>query len=387
MLKASTVSIVHDDAAQAGRELADELLDVMGGRPDLVLLLVSAKYEAQKVVDAVVSRLGAEVRIAGCSSFAEINEEGGTTESITALGIKVGGDLRVETISALVGDGDSRSLGKTLGEQARSLNPSLLVVFPDGLRVNGTDLLLGLQDVLGASIPVVGGGAGDFDYAKTHQIHNGAVFSTGAVAAVFSGPLQVVTAARSGWTPVGTTHRVNRIEKGNIVLEIDGHPALELYEKYLGDRASGMPAVSVEFPLGVVGGIRGTQKPPEGEMTLLRAVNGVDKERKALLLGGDLSEGAEVRMTTATKDEVIRGAMDATTRATSALPDASCALLFDCMARKLLLGPRYRSELTKSFEKLGNIPKMGFYTFGELSPVQGTSMCHNATFTIALLKG
>ena len=387
MLRATTVSIVHDDASRAGHELGGELLDAMGSRPDLVLVVVSAKYEVQKVIDALAARLGPDVRIAGCSSFAEISEEGGTTESITAMGLKVGGALRVETISAIHDGGDHRSLGKQLGEKARMHDPSLLILFPDAFLVNATELLLGVQEVLGASIPIVGGGAGDFAFKRTYQVHNEKVFSGGAVAAVFSGPLEIVTAARSGWKPVGATHRVNHIEKGNVILEIDGHPALDLYEKYLGNRAAEMPAISIEYPLGIVGGIRGTQKPPEGEMTLLRAVTGVDRERKALLLSGDVPEGAEVRMTTATKDEVIEGAIDATKRAIAALPNASCALLFDCMARKLLLGPKYRSEVTKSFEQLGDIPKFGFYTFGELSPVEGTTMYHNETFTIALLKG
>ncbi|HMY19815.1 MAG TPA: FIST C-terminal domain-containing protein, partial [Polyangium sp.] len=107
--------------------------------------------------------------------------------------------------------------------------------------------------------------------------------------------------------------------------------------------------------------------------------------RRAIVFGGDLPEGAEIRMTTATKTDVISGADDASARALTNLPRASIALVFDCMARKVLLGPRYREELNRTFEQLGDIPRIGFYTYGELSPVQGVTMHHDETFTIALI--
>ncbi|MDI3290019.1 FIST N-terminal domain-containing protein [Polyangium sp. 15x6] len=388
MIEASTVSIVHDDARRAGRDAADELIDVMGGRPDFVLLFGSAKYDGRAVLDGLRGRLGSDVRIAGCSSFAEIDDSGGLTESVTAMGLRLGGALRVTPLADVSNDGDDRALGRRLGERARALDPSLLLVFYDSLRVNGPHVLHGLHDVLGATFPMVGGGAGDLgQFVRAYQIADGEVLSGGASVVVFSGPIRIATAARSGWIPVGGEHRITGVEKGNVVRTIDDRPALELYQEYLGARAAAVASVAVEFPLAVVGGLEGTCRPAEGEIAVLRAVAGIDTQRKALILGGDLPEGTIVRMTTGTRDDVIRAAEVATERALRALPNPSCALLFDCMARKLVLGTRYRDELNKPLERLGSIPKAGFYTHGELSPVDGVCMCHNETFTIALLEG
>ncbi|HVK63897.1 MAG TPA: FIST N-terminal domain-containing protein [Polyangium sp.] len=388
MLEASTVSIVHDDARLAGRDAADELVDVMGGRPDFVLLFASAKYEGRAVLDGLRGRLGSGVRIAGCSSFAEIDGKGGLTESVTAMGFRLGSALRVATLADVSRDGDDRGLGRRLGEHAQALDPSLILVFYDSLHVNGPHVLRGLQDALGATFPMVGGGAGDLgDFVRTYQIADGEVITGGASIAVFSGPIRIATAARSGWMPVGGEHRITAVEKGNVLLTIDDRPALELYQEYLGPRAAAVASLAVEFPLAVVGGLEGTCRPAEGEIAVLRAVAGIDVQRKALLLGGDLPEGTLVRMTTGTRDDVIRAAEEATARALRALPNASCALLFDCMARKLVLGTRYRDELKQPMARLGSIPKIGFYTHGELSPVDGVCMCHNETFTLALLEG
>lgn len=388
MIKAHTVSVVHDDAFWAGRDVAHELLDELTSPPDLVLMFVSAKYDASAVVRGFHEVCGDGVRVAGCTSYAEIDQSGGKTESVTAMGLKFGDGLAATTLSAKSENGDSRALGRTLATRAQSIGASLLLVFPDGLAVNGTQFLLGLQDVLGSSFPIVGGVAADLgDFKQTYQIHDRHVFSGGASVVVFTGRVNVVTAAKSGWIAVGATRKANRVENGNVCLEIDGRPALDLYEEYLGPRVSEMPMVSAEFPIGMVGGVPSTQRLPDDSILLLRAIKGTDKERRAIMFGGDLPEGAEIRMTTATKGDVIAGADDAAARVLEAMPNASIALVFDCMARKVVLGPRYRDELKKTFERLGNIPRIGFYTYGELSPVQGVTMHHDETFTIALLGG
>lgn len=388
MIKAHTASIVHDDARLAGRDLAQELLDELHSAPDLVLMFVSAKYDVPTVLAGFHDGCGKTVPVAGCSSYAEIDQSGGRTESVTAMGMKLSDGMRATTLSAQIENGNSRALGQTLATQAKGLGASLLLVFPDGLSVNGTQFLLGLQDILGANFPIIGGVAADLGhFTQTFQIHDQRVFTGGASVVAFTGPVTIVTAAKSGWIPVGATRKANRVENGNVCLEIDGRPALDLYEEYLGPRVSEMPEVSVEFPIGMVGGVPSTQRMPDESILLLRAIKGTDKDRRAIIFGGDLPEGAEIRMTTAAKTDVIAGADDAGARVLAAMPKASIALVFDCMARKVVLGPKYRDELKSTFAKLGDIPRIGFYTYGELSPVQGVTMHHDETFTIALLEG
>jgi hypothetical protein len=385
-MRAATVSYFGDDSVQNGRDVAAELLDQLGRAPDLVIVFSSARHDHARVLDGLHELLP-DVRVVGCSSYGEINSEEGVSNSVTAMGI-VADAGRFATFALRDVAGDSRAGGRAFAEEVRAFAPDLLVVFPDGMRVNSTQFLLGLQDVLGATFPIIGGVAADAgDFTRTFELFDREVITGGAVGVAFKG-VRLVTAACSGWLPIGATRTATRVEDGNVLLELDGQPALDIYRNYLGYRAAEMPYVSVEFPIGVVGGVPSTQRMPEGEILLLRAIKGVDERRRAIVFGGDLPQGAEVRMTRATKDDVIAGADAAGAQVHAAVPRPALAFVFDCMARKVLLGPRYKDELRATFARLGPaVPKVGFYTYGELSPVQGATMHHDETFTIALIEG
>ncbi|MCC6553770.1 MAG: FIST C-terminal domain-containing protein [Polyangiaceae bacterium] len=383
----AVASIVHDDAFAAAQEVAGELLDELGGAPDLVLVFSSAELSAERVAGGLRGRLPGATRVVGCSSYAEINREEALTRSVTALGLRLG---RIEQRSFAIapGGGTSFEAGRRAGLELRDFKPDLVIALPDVLQLNATQLLLGLQDALGKGVPVIGGAPADRGgFQRTYQIRDGEVLSGGAVGVALKGPIRLVTGARSGYQPIGLPHTCTRVEGGNVIREIDGRPALRLYKGLLGPLAAGMPAISIEFPIGVVGGVRGTQRQPDDGLLLVRAIFRVDEEHEALVLGGDIPEGAQVQVTRATRDDIIRGAEEATARALEAMPEPDLALIFSCMSRKNVLGPRYKDECAAAFSRLPpGLPKMGFYTFGELSPVQGVTMHHESTFTLGLLQ-
>lgn len=387
MIKAHTASIVHEDARIAGRDLALELLDELGDKPDLVLMFVSARYNLEAVVNGFHQACGPGVQVAGCSSYAEIDDTGGKTDSATAMGFKFGSGISATTMSGTPENNDARGLGQRLGRQAKEVRADLVIAFPDGLSLNQTQFMFGLQDVLGASFPIIGGGAADLgQFKETFQIRDREVISGGASMVALSGPIKLVTAVSRGWIPVGATRRITRMENGNVCLEMDGRPALDLYEEYLGPRTSEMPGVSIEYPVGVVGGLPEALPADDCQILRLQAVVGVDYARRSLVFNAEIPEGAEVRMTTTTRSDVIAAANNAGARIVQQLPKANVALMFTCMARKIVLGPRYREELENTLQQLGGIPRVGFYSYGEIAPVNGIAMCHGETFTIALLE-
>lgn len=388
MIHAATVSIVHDNARLAGQEAAQELLLELGAEPEAVLLFASARYDQGEVLAGFAGELPASTRIVGCSSYAEINSEEALTGSVTAMGLRLG-SVAFETFKLDGADGDSLAAGRVFGAQVKAFEPDLLLLFPDGLKMNGTQFLLGIQEIVGRDLPIIGGmAADDGTFTATYEYHGRELISGGAVGLGLKGGIEVITAAKAGWLPVGARRTCTRVEGGKAILELDGHPALHLYKEYLGERADEMPAVGIEFPLGVVGGVQGTQRLPDSEgLLLVRAVIGVDEERKALLCVGEIPAGAEVCMTRAGKEDLIEAADAAVGVARAAMPAPQVAFIFDCMGRKLVLGARYKDELRRSFELLGGTPTIGFYTYGELSPVQGVTMYHDETFTLALVKG
>lgn len=387
MLKAATISTVHQDAFTAGKDAAADLLAELGRAPDLVLLFSSAKYDAARVLEGVHSRLPATVPLVGCSAYAEVDTEQALTSSVVLMGLVLPG-IEVRTFHVAGRGVDSFAAGREAGLGLRGFAPALIITFADVLDMNATRYLRGLQDTLGKETPIVGGAsADDGAFKATFQLHGRDVMSGSAVGVALKGPLEIVTAAKSGYTPVGATHTSTRVENGNVLLEIDGRPALDIYRSYLGERAAQMPAVSIEFPIGVVGGVEGTPRRTDDAGLLVRAIFRVDEARGALILGGDVPEGAAIRVMRATKEDVVRGAEKATTTALEAMPAPEIALIFSCMSRKSVLGPRFKDECRASFVQLPEgLPKIGFYTFGELSPVQGITMHHESTYTIVLLR-
>ncbi|HMY16348.1 MAG TPA: FIST N-terminal domain-containing protein [Polyangium sp.] len=387
MLQGATVSIVHDDSRQAGVDAGLELIDRLGRQPDLVLLFVSTKYDVSAVLAGLYEEFSPDVKLVGCSSYAEINNEEALTESVTAMGLVLG---KVQCLPVMVEDAAAGSfgVGEALARQIKDFEPNLFILLPDGITLNSTPILQGMQSVLGEDFPIVGGvAADDVTFKKTYEFFGNRAISGGAVGVALKGDIKVATAARSGFYPVGATRTVTKVENRKVILEIDGVPALDLYKEYLGTMAAKLETAGIEFPLGIVGEVEGRKKLPEEQILTVRAIQGVDEARGGLLSSGDVAEGTQLRMTRATKDDLIEAAAGASQYVTEQLPDGKVALLFDCAGRKLVLGTRFKDEAAKALAVFKDIPTIGFYTYGELSPVQGKTLHHDETFTVALLQG
>ncbi len=79
-----------------------------------------------------------------------------------------------------------------------------------------------------------------------------------------------------GWDPFGPERLVTR-SSGTVLFELDGRPALRLYQEYLGEHAGGLPASGLPFPLA----LRGNGSDPGVVPTIL----GVGEEQGSLMRG------------------------------------------------------------------------------------------------------
>ena len=380
----AAVSIVHDDAHEAAKEAAFELKDRLGCDPDVVLVFFSAEFAAAEVSSGLWSELPKSTAVVGCSAFAELGPDGALTHSVTALGLSLPG-YRKQILSVLPGNSDSFEVGKQLVADLQGQRPDLLVLLPDVLTLNATRLLRGIQSVFGEDVNVVGGAPADMGaFKQTTMLAGTQLQASGAVALALYGPISIAAAACSGYRPVSVPLRATKVEKGNVVLELDGKPALPVYLDFLGPRKSELPGVTIEYPIGVV---RPGKAPGEVALEVVRAAFGMDDKRGALILGGDVPEGAELRILTATREDVLRGTKVAVESALSACQDADLMLLFNCMSRKIILGPRYKEEYVVADSVLPKaLPRVGFYTYGELSPVHSVTQHHESTFTVAAVR-
>lgn len=379
--RAVTVSIVNPDPARAGADVAEELLAELGQAPDLVLMFASAALAPQEVLDGFYSKLPATVRLIGCSSYAEVNNEEALSHSVTAMGFLLG---PVEARVVRGEPGPGQAVGEALAAQLADFEPSLLIVLPDVLTVNIAQLLHGLQGKLGRTLPIIGGAPADMGtITLTHQFRDREVFPGGVVALALRGPLRVATAAHSGYTQFGSERTITRTE-GARIREIDGQSAVAAYLDALGPRASDLTSARIEHPLGIVRH-RGAERRPD-DAPLIRIVFGVQPETDSLVLGSDIEEGTVVRMTRGSRDNLLAAADVACSQVAAQVAHPTAAFVFDCISRKVVLGTRYKEEIRAAFAHIPEgVPRIGFYTFGEVSPVHGVAMHHESTFTLAFL--
>jgi hypothetical protein len=318
--------------------------------------------------------------IIGCSSSGEIYEEMLHDESL-AVAVTRFDHTELRLAVAQTAAETSHQAG---GELARQLDgPDLAAVFmlSDGLNVNGTDLVAGLNETL-PGVTITGGLAGDGDrFEQTWTLVDGKPVSGFVTGVGFYGDhVHVGHGSKGGWDRFGPERLVTR-SRDNILFELDGEPALDLYKDYLGELASGLPATGLLFPLA----LRANE---HDEKQLVRTILAVDEEDHSLVFAGDVPEGHRAQLMAANLDRLVGGAE---TAAELAIPGATAGayltIAISCVGRRLVLGERTENELEAVCHVLpeGN-HQVGFYSYGEISPCTGGSCdLHNQTMTLTVV--
>lgn len=276
---------------------------------------------------------------------------------------------------------DSEEFGAALGSKLLIRDDlHYVMLLSDGAEVNGTALLNGLSGVLPEHILITGGMAGDmYEFNSTVIGHNEVIGPGNCVLIGFyNQSLQVSHGSFGGWQNFGPLKRVTR-SIDNILFEIDGKNALELYKKYLGPYANELPGSALLFPLSV--------ELEDGEQ-VVRTILSINEEEGSMTFAGDIPQGAKVRFMRANIDKLV----DASTKAAvQAIDDSSFhpqwAFGVSCVGRKLVLKHRVDEEieaLKQVFPE--DCPLSGFYSYGELSPVEHRQHCvlQNQTMTVTL---
>ena len=280
----------------------------------------------------------------------------------------------------------SFTAGEALGRQLAGAGLRGVHVLSDGLAVNGSALVRGLAAVLPAGVVVTGGLAGDGDrFARTWVLHEGAPVSGWVTAVGFYGDaVQIGHGSAGGWDPFGPRRLVTR-SKDNVLYELDGKPALELYKQYLGERAEGLPATGLLFPLA----LSRPEAGGEGEdRRVVRTILAVDEATQSLTFAGDIPTGAYAQLMKAQLDRLVEGAEQAASLAANPGEGPVLAVAISCVGRRLVLRERTDEEAEVIQEALpAGAQVVGFYSYGELSPISsGNCDLHNQTMTLTTIR-
>jgi hypothetical protein len=320
----------------------------------------------------------------GCSTGGQINNSDVTDEEIVAAAISFR-STQLRLIRREINDPlQSRQCGEEIGRALIDDRLAGIFVLSDGLNVNGSELVNGLVDAIGPDIPLTGGLAGDGANFKETLVGGDCAPRPRLVVGIgfYGTAIKIGHGSAGGWDLFGPRRKVTR-SAGNVLFELDGEPALDLYERYLGPEDSkGLPGSALLFPIEV-------HDPEQPDSSVMRTVLAVDRKSRSMTFAGDVPQGWTAQLMRGNFDRLAEGAADAARQARTSLQesghDDQFSILVSCIGRRLLMGQRSTDETEAAGAELGSDTlRVGFYSYGEISPHAKSGICelHNQTMTV-----
>jgi hypothetical protein len=351
-------------------------------RAQLVLVFAGSSVLIDDAVLSKIRAVYANAFVFGCSTAGEICDTRVNDDSASVTAIQFDHTTIQYSGVNMEDVVDSFQAGQHL---ARALPREGLVhvfVLSDGIVVNGSEVVRGLTDSLPASVSITGGLSGDGDRFQNTKVIMGADARSNVIGLLgfYGQAIQIGYASLGGWDSFGPERLITR-SKGNVLYELDGRSALDLYKQYLGEHAAGLPATGLLFPLSLRS---------DDETPVVRTILAVDDEQQSMTFAGDIPEGSYARLMKANFDRLVDGASDAAQTSKRAFGDTTpdLAILVSCVGRKMVLKQRIEEEVEAVRDVLGaGTVLTGFYSYGEISPFTPNARCelHNQTMTITTL--
>jgi hypothetical protein len=348
----------------------------------LVILFGSPSFLESPVRVQEVCQTFSGIPVIGCSTSGEVFGSEIKDHSL------VGGILQfdwttVQTASvAIPNPAQSFQVGQQLAKDLLFPNLRGILVLSDGLQINGSELIRGMNTVLPESVVITGGLAGDGDRFKQTWVIKDSVPVGGMATAVglYGDRIRLGHGSKGGWDYLGPERRVTRSE-GNLLYELDGKPALELYKDYLGERASGLPATALLFPLAL-------KQDGSDDEYLVRTILAVDEAAQSMTFAGNIPQDSLVQLMRGNFDRLITGASEAALLTKFENQQNTLAIAITCVGRRLVLGERAEEEIEATLDAFPpGTQQIGFYSYGELSPyAQGRCELHNQTMTLTTIS-
>ncbi len=279
--------------------------------------------------------------------------------------------------------GDSHAAGRRLAELLPKENLKHIFVISDGQKVNGSELVLGLNSNLTTGVTITGGLAGDGALFEKTLVGINSPAASGNIVAVglYGNRLVFGHGSFGGWDSFGPDRLITK-SKANVLYELDGKSALGLYKQYLGEQANELPGSALLFPLSI--------RANDADHPVVRTILSINEDEQSMTFAGDMPEGAYARLMKANFDRLIDGAGTAASHTFDAIGknEPDLAILISCVGRKLVLNQRIEEEVEGVRQVLGQKPVItGFYSYGEISPFNPAAKCelHNQTMTITTI--
>ena len=374
-MKIATAWSVVPDPEAAVTAVYQELVERLGGAPQVVFLHSSVAYDCEALVRRL-EELAPHVPVHGGTSCVGVMTEAGFhSDNGRGMGLfgilDPGGSYGVG--AARLGDDPHSAAAAAVQralEQANRPGEVPAAVWITAAPGQEELLIQGIEDLLGPDVPVIGGSSGDNTVTgEWQQFANGQVYRDAVVTTVLFPTTEVLFAFHSGYEPTERKGRVTKAE-GRVLHEIDGRPAAVVYDEWTGGviadllpTGGNVLSRTTLYPLGrVVGAVGGipyfrlshpNSVTPAGGLSLFTA----------------MEEGDEIIFMRGTPESLVsraghvaRSALDTHSVTTAGVAGALVIFCAGCM---LTIQSRMEEAVAGLRAALGGKPFLGAFTFGE----------------------
>src|ERR687896_68318 len=395
----------HHNPNVAGREAAQQGLQKAGvDRPDFVFMCASIGYDQHSLVQAVRETTGG-APLSGCSGEGTIGEEDSDESHFSVVAVAISSEeLQWRNGLATGLGGDSRAVGQRVAQDLLpDLSPSTigLFVFPDGMSValdsffaaNFDNFFAGLEENLPSDrfLPLWGGGAGnDFNVkVPTYQYCDDEVISDGVSYALLSGRAQAGWAISHSLIPIGGERNVTR-SQGNVIYEIDGKPAVEVLKEYLPEDALTDERDWLRYAISLALSFKAPSYMKDEEY-VVRGVPQLNLTDGSIIVQSEVQEGTGVWFSSRDKEKITTGFDRMAHQIKEQLGGEQPELVFqfECVTRgQLMFREQEKLQILKRFrQSVGpDVPWVGFYTIGEIAPVEEHNDIHRLGSAVLALS-
>ena len=353
-----------------------------GFKPTLAICFIS-KSQDRKAICALLDAAG--IAIFGCTTNGEFIDEVTEKGSAAILLLDMNKDHFQIYFEEYPGS-NYREVAKGVAKKAsEKFKLPAFILGLSNQAVDGEEILRGLEDVVGMSVNVFGGCAGD-DYSFTEQF----VFTNGkdsnqaiVCIALDEAKVNVKGIATCGWKAIGTEKTVTK-SVGNHVYTVDNIPVLDITARYGGiknvspDNKGLLLEIAANLPL---------QLQREKGDPIMRPGLMIDWNDHSFYTSGSVPQGSKVKFSVQpdldVMETVVKGVENLKA---SEMPEADALLVFSCAGRILSFGPMMNMEL-EGLKNVWNVPMAGMFSNGELGRATGGNLeMHNLTTCCVALK-
>ncbi|WP_437561634.1 FIST signal transduction protein [Sorangium sp. So ce542] len=393
-MKIATSASTAATAGAAFDEAMSALRARLGAAPDHIFLSYTERHDVDELARATAA-LPASVRVHGSSSCLSVMTSAGV-HGMSGPGLALLGvadaqgayGVAAEPIGGAPRDAGARAARRAIEDAGRAGElPALFwLTAQTGAE---EDILLGIADVVGPSVPVFGGSsAADSLDGQQSQLERGRACKGSVLLSALYPSGEISYAFSSGYAPTEHRCRVTRAA-GRRLPEIDGLPAAEVYNRWTGGLISAQLGggsileQTALHPLGRPSGWIG--KIPQ---FLLIHPSTVEADG-SMTFSANIHEGDELVLMSGSRESLIgrvRSVVDAALASAPRPFRAEGALVIFCAGCMLAV----RDELDRVVEgvvaSLGATPFLGRFTFGEQGCfTRGRNQHANLSIAVLLL--